>query len=157
MKTKPLKFHATCRSGYWAPFHTLTPGRQAAIDAMPRPASYLRWNKKLALQEGLVLCQFETDDTTALEAHMREVHGKRPLTPTRAGEQAALKKLSAWPGRVSGLTDEGRPFETTKALAKELETCDGCGLVAEIRGGVGSVTYWWWQEHLNMCVERAAS
>lgn len=129
-------FRAVCKQGAWLPAHRLEPGTD--LDALAS-----RWDRKLKENVYIAECALDTADRAEYLAHMADVHGKKPRGP------AQLKRgRGMWPA-VPRKADE-KPFNT-KA---DVETCDGCGLVAEHDGS--NATELWWTEHQRGCAPAAA-
>lgn len=97
-----------------------------------------RWVVVFAACEG-----FETTDAAAFERHMAEAHGRKPSGPRQL-------RLGAGHWRGPRLTKEGTALPP--AAAAQVQTCDGCGLIAEM--GDSAAADRWWREHLEHCVER---
>lgn len=97
------KFHARCRIGRWVPLaEVLTWPREDQPDG-----TRSRWDHKLECEVVPVTCDREFTDPAAFDQHMKDLHGKKPIT----GDSAPLVKRTRGKWRGPRLTDEGKPFE----------------------------------------------
>ncbi|MEP7738556.1 hypothetical protein ABKW28_12940 [Nocardioides sp. 31GB23] len=139
---RPGEFKARCRKERWVPLNWLL---EQPHEQQPDTTT-TQWDRDLKVEVALVQCDFDATDAASYLAHMAEVHNKKPRGPRQ------LKRGTGhW--RAPQLKDEGQPLKpSTKAIAARIETCEGCGLVAEVDETAASVL--WWDQHLQMCVER---
>lgn len=154
-RPRPGAFKATCRKGARLPVHELTEAerlRAEAESADLRDAGrydyVFAWDRKRKVETALIPCSLDTTDRAEYLAHMERFHGRKPRGPAQVRRP---KIRSTYP---SAAPDEGRPFKpSAKAIAETVETCDGCGLVAEVNGTHAAEQ--WWREHLSLCTARA--
>lgn len=157
MKHKPLRFHARCslrrfvrwdrmtdelwvlanERGYERKFREVSSER---VDKETR--KHGRWEVVFAACDG-----FETEDPAAFEQHMADLHdgGRRLTSP-----------VMITPGRM-WKGPKAPAEQRTIVTQSDVETCEGCGLIAEHDGS--TATELWWTEHQRGCaiVQRAAS
>lgn len=139
-KPEPGMFKGVCRLGYWT-------ADLVALMASGQETTVSKWDKKQGCNVFQGQCPaVEFTDRDAFDAHMREVHGKRKSTGDLTAWSQDIKR--GW--KTAKGTPEGKPFKpSTKDLARDLETCKTCGLVAEIDGTSASVR--WWDAHERAC------
>lgn len=143
--TKPGQFKAVCRLGYW------TPDLEALMES-GADTTVSKWDRKLERNVFLAQCSEEFTDRTLFDSHMRDVHHKRKSSGDLTPWSQDIDR--GW--RAPKLKDEGQPFKpSTKDLARDIETCGTCGLVAEVGGRAADVR--WWDEHVRGCALAAAS
>ncbi len=150
-RPKPSAFRAVCRQGSWVPLdEVLSWPREQQPDT-----THTRWDSKLKCEVAAVPCTLDTTDRAVFETHMVEVHGKKPtMTPYPDQSTRSLSNRARGKWTTPKAPAEHVPAKPSlKDIAKAIETCPSCGLVAEIRGvGFGrNADELWWREHLRGC------
>lgn len=157
MKHKPLKFHARCNLRRFVRWDRMTEElwtlanergytrefREVASERVDKETrKHGRWGVVFAVCGG-----FETEDPAAFEQHMIELHG---------GGHKLSSPVMVTPGRM-WKGPKAPPEQRTITTQADVETCDDCGLVAEVDGSQAAEL--WWTEHQRGCAlaQRAAS
>ena len=145
------EFRARCRQTHWVPLVEL-------LDLDPETTTS-KWDKQQECAVFLVQCDFDTMDRAEFEAHVKDVHGGGSYEWDNASLSADVALVKSWSPRIripvkiqrlSRATPSGKPFKpSTRAIERDLRTCSGCGLVAQVDGTNGSKL--WWDEHQRGC------